>query len=529
MKKMKKFLAMFLAMAMVLGMSLTALADETADEPAKISIVNYPDGADDAEVKYDQIIVEDRTSALGWKFEDAFQDAFVKAYLQKETVAAGDVDKVIAALIENGRLEDVNGLVEEGEVNDSEPFARALDAIKNMLGKTPDNSSIPATAIGLYVINVQKTGYTFIPMAVYVGTEFTGVKASVKGSKDQVKKELVGTDGASVSEGDEVEYKVTAQYPYYSANETTTTFVITDTLTNAAFKMVDKVVTEEVEGETVTKTEKVADVTVKINGETVTTGYTLATSNNGSVLTITFDYNNDYAGDTVEITYTAIAGDVSSVAGMKNEVSSTLKSGSTTATVESDTVTFTVTKLGDAGAKLGGAGFTVYEKVAEATTADAPENTEKLALINNNNTDDEADDVYAWGKSLGERFTAETDVAATANTPAIAKGEVTFDGLDAQKTYYVKETTAPYGYSLNETVYQLTRDTTNDSIDTTSTPNVTVYHFTNFNGQDVTDTKLNALPSTGGIGTTIFTIGGCAIMVVAAGLFFATRKKSSEK
>ena len=43
------------------------------------------------------------------------------------------------------------------------------------------------------------------------------------------------------------------------------------------------------------------------------------------------------------------------------------------------------------------------------------------------------------------------------------------------------------------------------------------------------DTKLNALPSTGGIGTTIFTIAGCVIMIAAAGLFFASRKKSDNK
>ena len=42
------------------------------------------------------------------------------------------------------------------------------------------------------------------------------------------------------------------------------------------------------------------------------------------------------------------------------------------------------------------------------------------------------------------------------------------------------------------------------------------------------DTKLSALPSTGGIGTTIFTIGGCVVMIAAAGLFFATRKKSAK-
>ncbi len=44
----------------------------------------------------------------------------------------------------------------------------------------------------------------------------------------------------------------------------------------------------------------------------------------------------------------------------------------------------------------------------------------------------------------------------------------------------------------------------------------------------MTDTKLSSLPSTGGIGTTIFTVGGCAIMIAAAGLFFASRRKESK-
>lgn len=45
-------------------------------------------------------------------------------------------------------------------------------------------------------------------------------------------------------------------------------------------------------------------------------------------------------------------------------------------------------------------------------------------------------------------------------------------------------------------------------------------------GKDIVNTKLVALPSTGGIGTTIFTIGGCAIMILAAGLYFMSRRKS---
>ena len=46
--------------------------------------------------------------------------------------------------------------------------------------------------------------------------------------------------------------------------------------------------------------------------------------------------------------------------------------------------------------------------------------------------------------------------------------------------------------------------------------------------ENISNTRLVGLPSTGGIGTTIFTIGGCAIMVIAAGLFFATRRKAEK-
>ena len=44
----------------------------------------------------------------------------------------------------------------------------------------------------------------------------------------------------------------------------------------------------------------------------------------------------------------------------------------------------------------------------------------------------------------------------------------------------------------------------------------------------MTDTKLSALPSTGGIGTTIFTVGGCVIMIAAAYMFFVSRRKEEQ-
>lgn len=42
------------------------------------------------------------------------------------------------------------------------------------------------------------------------------------------------------------------------------------------------------------------------------------------------------------------------------------------------------------------------------------------------------------------------------------------------------------------------------------------------------DTKLSALPSTGGMGTYLFTIVGVVLMTCAAGAFFVSRRKTNK-
>ena len=91
-------------------------------------------------------------------------------------------------------------------------------------------------------------------------------------------------------------------------------------------------------------------------------------------------------------------------------------------------------------------------------------------------------------------------------------GEAVVRGLDDSYTYSFKEIKAPEGYSVNTT----------DSVATWGA-NQTANARTG--EASMTDTQLSALPGTGGIGTTIFTIGGCLIMIIAAALFFASRKK----
>jgi LPXTG-motif cell wall-anchored protein len=130
-------------------------------------------------------------------------------------------------------------------------------------------------------------------------------------------------------------------------------------------------------------------------------------------------------------------------------------------------------------------------------------------------------------------------------------GALAFTGLDAG-SYTLVETIAPEGYSVNNKEipvvitadynadgtlnwYKITIDGKASSTYTatyegpkTEKTITTIVPATGNEVTEIKNTKLTNLPSTGGIGTTIFTIGGCLIMIVAAGLFFASRKKSAK-
>ena len=256
---------------------------------------------------------------------------------------------------------------------------------------------------------------------------------------------------------------------------------------------------------------------VTINGTEVSTGYTTTVSTDKSQLKIAFTYDAQYAGKPVVITYVATVGDVDSTKPLSNNVSSEIETGSTTSKVVSDSVDFKVIKTDDAtpATPLSGAEFTLYVEVAE-TDAKGEDGKLKDGIV----------ELIAATDGTAAVYGKEVETKTTAGTA----GEATFTGLDAQKTYYVKETKAPEGYSLNATVYKLAGATANNPTTITSEDGKTItttYSYTDFTTQTITDTKLNALPSTGGIGTTIFTVAGCGIMIAAAFFFFASRKKEN--
>ncbi len=551
---MKKVFAVLLSLAMVLGMSVTAFAAGDAQKDPHITVSNLPIGTTEhpTTVKYMQIAKAAPTDPIGWTLADNVT--------LSNGVTLEDLVKVSGG----------NANAEAGKIG-HDTVVKAIQGIS-----IPDNDAHSFTASGetaliydvepgLYIIQVNAEGYTFSRMLAYVEYNEARTAAvlntpvTVKGESDKVSKS-VGADDISVAVGDVVPFTVTIQYPYLDGtwNQATNkmeypVFTITDTVTG---------------GTVVTKTEgtkTLEDIIVKIDGKVVGGNDTDPAKNLPADLAaigentfsapatdsfkIIFAYDPQYASKDIEITYNVkVTEALSDNTKLQNHVKAEIGDKTTEAEVINPTVKAIVTKreahivdgteqndgelLQDARFKL----YVVVDDEAEATHAvgkKTVDGKEINVIITKPGTIEAGTALLkevVYTKEADGTTNIEND--ANGNYPGRktdTTGTVTFDKLDAQKTYWVVESKAPDGYSLNEEAKQLTGATYTAGTPTQNPDTkvwVTENTATDFTGVTITDTNLVALPSTGGIGTTIFTIGGCAIMIVAAGLFFATRRKT---
>ena len=86
---------------------------------------------------------------------------------------------------------------------------------------------------------------------------------------------------------------------------------------------------------------------------------------------------------------------------------------------------------------------------------------------------------------------------------------MTIEGLD-EGTYYLKETNPPEGYVGSDS-------------------EVTIVIPGQANAENMVSVRFanSPIPHTGGMGTTMFTVGGAAILAAAGVLFVTTRRKES--
>ena len=519
--KAKKVLAMLMASAMIMGTSVTAFAATQTT----ITITD-PSGIDEetsVTYKYVQIVEPDPKSTIGWKFAEsgysAETETNVYAEKFKEAYNVSTAEEALNALIDDYKEgENPNSNAEKGVIHTSTDLSEALDSLRMYATNDVTDNQISASSAGLYLIIGNAQGYTFTPMLAYVEDAGSGdleaAEVTAKGSKDQIKKD-VDENSQSVSAGDTVTYTANVEYPFISVDIKNPTFEITDTLTNATFV--------KAEGEDLDITDQ--SVTIWVGGTVLSTDeydVTFSADSEGhadAVMKIAFNYNSKYAGQDVVIQYQATVSEgVDSVDNpLRNQIESNVNENTTGYEVFAYPTTVTVTKVDQSNlnTKLDGAEITIYEEVADYDPSTLDPNVVELKVVDEDAISEDIVTETKYGKKI-ETLTTNED------------GIVTFDGLDAQKTYFVKETKAPEGYSLNDYAYQLSGSVTSGKLQNDTDGDKYdeyVYISTPFDPETIQDTKLSSLPSTGGIGTTIFTIGGCAIMVTAAGLYFATRKK----
>ena len=226
---------------------------------------------------------------------------------------------------------------------------------------------------------------------------------------------------------------------------------------------------------------------LSVKGMTVDTDYTLAVSGQNITVTFNDDAINDLAQNSkITVTYKAtVTSDALTVNAAKN--TATISYGNNSEFTSEPSVTevynakFTVTKKDGNGEALKGAGFVIAN--AEG----------KYYAI--------ANGVVSWVDSIdaATEYTSDEQGAVTA-----------FTGL-ANGTYTLIEKTVPSGY--------------NKAADSTFTVKEHDYTAANLEQTaEVTNNSGSELPSTGGIGTTIFYVLG-AVLMLGAGVVLVTRRR----
>lgn len=479
MSKVKRILSVIMAMVMVLAMSVPTFATEVgtaAKGKAALTVTGLVQG-EKTEVRVYKVVEWDAAKSA-WKLAPG--------------VTATDVDL-------NETPVTINWDNFVGKRTSLQEVANAVDVTDGVV-------TFNGLEVGAYYVYAASRNTTYNPMgeAVYTYDENTGLMVAAdktidaKGSTYMLTKAFEGTDGTKtyqvVDRGQEVPFTITAVFPSYDKDTTDRAFQITDEPTGM----------------------KVTEVTVKVNGVTLTpeTDYKLVGVNedntDGAAVTLpaaedtkvrvrfTSDYigtSNAHAGQTVVVTVKAQITDADS---FSNKASS--DKGSNIPNVDGKLGSIAINKYdenGKAGGKLlAGAEFSI---------APAGDNTAKIQFVY---VEKDSNGVSVYKKATAEEIN-NADIVKVTNIVA-EDGKVIAKGLNDGE-YKIVEEKAPAGYSV------VTVD--NATITNGANPTVEV---------DVADTQLHSLPHTGGIGTTIFTIGGCAIMIVAAGLFFATRRKTQK-
>lgn len=293
-----------------------------------------------------------------------------------------------------------------------------------------------------------------------------------------------GVENNTASIGDVIHYQVTI-----SAKKGATGYVLTDTMT---------------EGLTFNNDVK---ITVGSNELTPTRDYTVAAPVDGATFKVTFaeSYLNGLTADTnIVVTYSATLNEKAAISGNssgnQNTNTAQLKYGNSSTVQDQTTTTsfkFDLVKTDSSNTLLDGAKFKLYDAVSGG-------NEIKLVKID--------DTTYRVAKTNENGVEIET----------VKTGYITINGL-GNGDYWLEETQQPQGYNKLSAREKLTVKDGNLSTTMTGTT-----WKEGDGGVHIINNSGAVLPSTGGMGTTLFYVIGGGLMVAAV-VLLVTKKRMENK
>lgn len=245
------------------------------------------------------------------------------------------------------------------------------------------------------------------------------------------------------------------------------------------------------------------------NGDVAVSNYTLTTSNLSDGCTFEIEFKDDYianlpAGTQIIVTYSASLNENAVIGTNGNKNDTWLKygnGGSVTDETKTYSYSFDLVKTDNSNKLLAGAQFELY------TNKNC---TDKVALVKVGND-------YRVASATEKATTKFTSAVIVSNDTS----KITVNGLKGETSYWLKEIKAPEGYNELEEPYEFIMGADNMS----ATLNGTQWGD---GGVHVINNAGTVLPSTGGMGTTVFYVVGGGLMAVAV-VLLVTKKRMENK
>lgn len=495
MKHMKRFMALFAALALVLAMAAPAFADTPANagtatpETGTITINN---AVKDVTYKFYRIMdIATHTS------ESPYTGVVYKTN-DKWSSFVSDSKWNAYFTVKNGGIIEV-----KPDTATNATFAAAFaKAAKEAIG-SDHAADYQATATTSTVTETVQLGYYLVvpegwdgvnPVVCSLGTTNPNVTINEKNGKPTIDKKVKeGSDFGETNDaaiGDYVEFQLTINV----VDGTPVNYVAHDTM-SAGLTFVNK-------GE--------HSLSIKRNDETLESSYyQVVTEGITDKCTFEVKFTDGVlkTNDKVVITYWAKINENAVVGTDDNKNSAILKYGTDGKATCNPTTTYVWS-------------FDVKKYTNGSDNREVPLAGAKFQVKNRDNKTAYFKEVGGVYKLAGWDVTGETSLVSVVETPAT--GEVKFEGLDSG-TYTLEEVEAPKGYNKLDSAISFTikgvagADKGQVSYGTDSTGTIKV-----LNNAGTT------LPTTGGIGTTIFYLIGGGLMVAAAVLLIAKKRMENK-